>query len=126
MRRYHIEAAKPHKVLNTLEPKLGLCIQAYFSRKDIGSGVRAFFVIGVSPRYVTLFYPPTLYAFKIKLKKEWPYLAAKEYSCNYTFIITSVEEKRRMYREYNRRVNNTMIEKALAVLAKQVKVQHGK
>lgn len=53
-----------------LKPFPGLVFEAYVSHRDIGSGIRLFVVSQTGRKYVYLFDPPKLRAFKIK-NKEW-------------------------------------------------------
>lgn len=53
-----------------LKPFPGLVFEAYVSHRDIGSGIRLFIVSQTGRKYVYLFDPPKLRAFKIRLK-DW-------------------------------------------------------
>lgn len=62
------------KAINSIEPYVGAVFNIYLSTAQIGSGVKRFLVIGVSPRFISLFYIPRLLCVKIK-RHEWPHLA---------------------------------------------------
>src|SRR5882672_8093376 len=61
--------------LNSIKPIAGQNYNIYFSRKDIGSGVRHVVVTVVGKRFVTLFYPPYLITFRL-LWSDWRKLLA--------------------------------------------------
>lgn len=108
-------AKKLAKPLNTIEPRKGMTLQIYMSRKDVGSGLREYLVLGVSHRYVTLFYPPGLLVLRIK-RKAWPFLHAVSYKANIQTLIANVEKRLADMHVWGKRVGKVNTEKALALL----------
>lgn len=111
-------AARPIRpVLNKIEPKRGMALQVYMSRVDIGSGVRSFLVIGVSSRYVTLFYASKLKAIKIR-RKEWPYYHAVEYVPDRDSLAHIIQTNRGICLRERMRFDGKSTAKALEILGK--------
>lgn len=101
MKGFTFAAAK-----NTIVPRLGQCLLAYTSNKQIGAGTKPFLVIGLSTRYVTLFYIPDLRPVKIRVN-EWPHMAAKEKRPGSmanirTLLVMAVDRYRKAHKKYNR------------------------
>lgn len=101
--------------LNSITPRKGLGVQVYMSRRDIGSGVRPFLIIGVSSRYVTLFYAPKLHVVKIK-RLDWPTYHAAEFIPNPAIIVRQIAMDWERAKDMGLRTNKAHIIRALEVL----------
>jgi hypothetical protein len=104
--------------VHNIAPEEGRWFSIYFSRKDIGSGVRQFLVIRVGPKFVTLFYFPRLYSFRLR-RLEWDELVhIEEYIPDKVFLIKSICQKMDEWDRMRIRYAKVDAEKALSILAK--------
>ncbi len=113
---------KPGKVFNNIRPVRGMCLNIYTYRTDIGSGTRNVIIVGLSPRYVTLFYAPKLYSFKVK-RKEWGTVPAVEYECSTQWLIDAITRSAQEHDKYAMRYSKVTVARALEVLRKRLKIE---
>lgn len=105
---------------NPLEPKRGMTISAYMSRRDIGSGTREFIVLSAhNKKKVKLFYPPLLKSFRL-FRSEWDRLIvivetmyADSARLRYA---AALEERMAQYNRLHLRYNARDAELALSLL----------
>lgn len=103
--------------VNKLKPRPGLTISAYFSRRDIGSGLREFIVLSTrNKKRVTLFYPPLLKSFKIS-REEWDNLIVvqESFPCREAYA-ARIEERMDQYTRLHLQYRADRANKAIDLL----------
>lgn len=85
-----------------LEPKAGMGVLMWFDRNDIGVGYRHLMVLRVGHKFVTLFYVPHMYAFKLT-HDEWAKLRPQAYEMQAGYLLEFMRKRAAMYDSLNMR-----------------------
>lgn len=113
-RKTRVTTYAPHGIV----PREGQWFSIYFSRSDIGSGVRQFLVLRVGPKWVTLFYFPLLYSFRLR-RSEWDGLRAiSQFIPDKVFLIRSICKKMEQWDRWQKSYNRAEARRALDILAR--------
>lgn len=93
-----LEAAKEV----ALEPKAGMGVMMWLDRNDIGVGYRHLMVLRVGHKFVTLFYVPHMYAFRLT-HDDWAKLRPQAYEMAPGYLLEYLRKRTAMYDSLNMR-----------------------
>lgn len=125
MRRHIIRKleSEAKALLNSVKPVAGQNYNIYFSRKDIGSGVRHVVVLTAGKRFVTIFYPPYLMSFRLP-NAAWKKLLAitnVDDRVDNDSLVRNIQTRMTYYDLHEKQYNRANALKACVVLEKRRK-----